>query len=344
MPPQILSSAYLLGSDSEHLNKVYDEEARSLEPWRDSPGEVSKHDWRDYLGDQRYQRAFIDFFEDELARGGYDWKQLAQEFLFEGEQPLINSVVSGLGHPLIHIGYAFEMNNCTIAIEALALTTCFYDFFHQYLDDTSYTRPAQHPTESIVSILERVRTDQRLDGLFDHSGPGNIALLFQRKEDIVLEHWNSWTIVNPKAQFEESQRAAVLLLLATVPPDSEGYDFFLVHLLTTSHAIRVLLPLIPEEFHVSLVRQWWLFTLAVYIAQLRPEIKESRITDYELAGRDWKWAEKQALASSHAYDAHYVKAIRAMKEAALTWGDLDAWYLRGAVRFADNFRGWFNSS
>lgn len=42
----------------------------------------------------RYQRAFVDFFEDELVRYGYDWKKVVHQFLFTGKEPLINSIVS----------------------------------------------------------------------------------------------------------------------------------------------------------------------------------------------------------------------------------------------------------
>jgi hypothetical protein len=52
--PHILGSAYLLGSTSEHLNDIYDTEAKQLEPWRDAPGEVTGDDWRDYLGKKEY--------------------------------------------------------------------------------------------------------------------------------------------------------------------------------------------------------------------------------------------------------------------------------------------------
>lgn len=50
---QILGSAYLFGAKPEHLNLIYEEEAKLLERWQDSPGEVSKDDWREYLGDPR---------------------------------------------------------------------------------------------------------------------------------------------------------------------------------------------------------------------------------------------------------------------------------------------------
>lgn len=130
--------------------------------------------------------------------------------------------------------------------------------------------------------------------------------LFEEKEDVVLEHWNAWDLSDPKVQFEKSQETAVALLSATHDAGTK-YDFFIVHLLTSSHAIRILLPLIPEEWHIKLVRQWWLFTVVVYICQLRPEIKLSRIDDVKLEGRDWKFVVDKAVNGPASTDAHYVK-------------------------------------
>jgi hypothetical protein len=43
----------------------------------------------------RYQRAFIDFFESELVRFGYDWKKVLTEYLLKGREPLIHGLISG---------------------------------------------------------------------------------------------------------------------------------------------------------------------------------------------------------------------------------------------------------
>lgn len=48
----------------------------------------------------RYQRAFVDFFEDQLVAKRYDWKALLEEYLFKGKQPLINGLISGRKHAL----------------------------------------------------------------------------------------------------------------------------------------------------------------------------------------------------------------------------------------------------
>ena len=43
----------------------------------------------------RYQRAYVDFFEDQLVLNGYDWRKVLSEFLFTGKEPLINCMIAG---------------------------------------------------------------------------------------------------------------------------------------------------------------------------------------------------------------------------------------------------------
>ncbi len=57
-------------------------------------------DWRDFLGDKTYQRAYLDFYEDTLAlRYAYDWKKVVEEFMFHGKEPLIHGLVAGRKFP-----------------------------------------------------------------------------------------------------------------------------------------------------------------------------------------------------------------------------------------------------
>jgi Questin oxidase-like len=53
--------------------------------------------------DFRYQRAFIDFFEDQLVGFSYDWKALINYFLFDGEKPLIYSLIAGCEFPRLQM-------------------------------------------------------------------------------------------------------------------------------------------------------------------------------------------------------------------------------------------------
>ncbi|KAK0278068.1 hypothetical protein LTR35_009390 [Friedmanniomyces endolithicus] len=343
---------HILGS-ADQLSHIYDAESRHLEPWRDSPGEIAKHDWRDNLGKREYQRAYIDFFEDQLVQHGYDWQSLLNEFLLQGKEPLINNLISGLGHPLIHLGYAQELSSRTVAIESLALAACFYNDWHIYLDDPKYTKTSPNQTDSLFTILDRVARDPKFDNLFDHQGSDNISTLLAdpSASAAALEHWNSWALQNPTDQFAESQKLAVALLVAaqprnnnntTAPSQTKRHDFFAVHLLTTSHAVRILLPTLPSRHHVPLLRQWWLLTLLVYIAQLRPHLNIDTIKLVELEGRSWPFVTELGLTGKYRTDAHFVKALRSMREAGGTWdkGGRNGFYLKAAVKFGEEFGGW----
>lgn len=352
--PHILGSAYLLGASPDQLHKIYDEEAKDLEPWTDSPAEVIQEDWRYYLGDRHYQRAYVDFFEDlmvdrRLGSQSWDWKTVVDEYVWgnvDGGPPLGHNLIAGLGHPLIHLGYAYELDNKEIAMEALAMAATQYNFLHKYLDEPQYTRPPPKggfSSTSPLEILDKIRADSRLDGLLKREdGFENVDILFDKHEDLVLEYWNAWRVGDePIKWFRESQEAATALLVATVAPGTHSYSFLLVHLLTTSHAVRILLPRIPTKFHIPLVRQWWLFTVSTYMAELRPKIDPDYVPWPEGSSqKTWAYVEDKAVNGQWATDAHFVKAVRAMREAARTWGDVHERYLASAVRLVDDFQGW----
>ncbi|KAK8212258.1 hypothetical protein HDK77DRAFT_382195 [Phyllosticta capitalensis] len=337
--PHILGSAFILGSNPDHLREIFKAEAETLEPWTDSPGEITEANWREHLGNKHYQRAYMDFFEDQLAALGNDWKKLVEKFLLSGKEPLINNLICGLGHPMIHMHYAYELSSKILAPEALTLSACFHNSMHVYLDDPSYTKPPVKPTEEPMAILnDYVRNDKRFDNVFQTSGDTNTYDIFDKREGAVLEYWNDLVIKDATALFKKCQKLAVGLVVATHQA-GQKYDFFLVHGLTTSHAVRHLLPQFPAKYHVPLVRQWWLFVIATYISQLRPEIDLDRIEKFDRQERDWDFVVKQALEGHWRNDAHYVKALRAMKSAAETWGD-EEFYLKAAVKFATEFGGW----
>lgn len=167
-----------------------------------------------------------------------------------------------------------------------------------------------------MDLLQNVRDEKRFDGLYPHRS-GDISKVLEQREEAFLEYWNAWdTASSPTAAFRDAQEVAVRLVVATDSPEDTKFDFFLVHVLTSSHAVRILLPLVPAKFHVSLLRQWWLFTLAVYIAQTRPAFHEFEpvIQLRDRRGRkEWKYVVAKALNGEHAKDAHYVKGVLQLK-------------------------------
>ncbi|KAL7266833.1 hypothetical protein RUND412_010605 [Rhizina undulata] len=357
--PHSIASAYFLGASAEALHEIYDEEIKVLEPWEDSPSEVAQHDWRDFLGDRRYQRAYVDFFEDEMVRFNYDWKKVVLEYTLQGPEPLINAAVCGLGHPLIHLGYAFELDSREVGMEALAMFATNYDPVHNILDaDFPTTAASPRPTgtpvhvpdnasTSPLELLSRLRAEPRLDGAFDTWGISNLGKLFKEKSDVVRDYYHQLSIEDPVTTHRHLHKLSALLTCATHPKGKPEYDFFVVHLLTFSHAVRTLLPLLPENYVQPLLKSHWLIIVMVYSIQLRPEIREEEIEGYSLGGKGWKEVIAKTLERTGGGDGervHYLKAVRALRDSAELWKDEADFYLKAAAKIAWEFEDWVGFS
>ena len=47
----------------------------------------------------RYQRAYLDFFEDELMRMNYNWKDVVMKYMLAGPDPLLHGAIDGCMPP-----------------------------------------------------------------------------------------------------------------------------------------------------------------------------------------------------------------------------------------------------
>ena len=198
------------------------------------------------------------------------------------------------------------MDSKDIGMEALVLTSVQHNFLYKYSSDSSYTKASPLSTNSVLDLITKMSKDERFSKL-----PKDIDFqawddTFAQNEDLLMEYWNGWSISDPLRDFEASQQAAVDLFVSSVDPKSSLYNFFVVHLLTTSYAVRVLLPFFPAQYHISLVRQWWLLVIAVCVMKGRPCPNHDNV-EKKLEQRDWKYVQDKAINSAWSNDAHYVK-------------------------------------
>ena len=241
-----------------------------------------------------------------------------------------------VGQPLLHLACAFEFSSRELGMEALGLAATCYSDVHKYLDDPVYVqREASYHSASLLDILVQVRADERFNEVDD------IDVLFRDHEAAVLDHWKAWKIDNndspgqqdqdthPVAQFHSMQELATALLLAE-PENSSTH-----HILTTTHAIRTILPQIPTRFQTPLLRQWWLLTLTLYITGNRPpvDIERIRAAVVKLDGRDWRWVVDRVVRGPYAGDASVVQTVRVLREAEALWGAEEGFWLDAGVEF-----------
>lgn len=190
-------------------------------------------------------------------------------------------------------------------MEALALLATQYNFMHKYLNDRSYTRSSPLKFDSPRDLLTALSEDKRFDSI-KNQGFDQLESVFVEKEAEIMEYWNGLSLDDPSKQFELSLEAAVAVLMATAAPGSHTFNYFLANILTTGHAVRVLLPIFPSEHRVTLFREWWLLILATFIVKGRPKPSLDNV-DQDTKGREWKYVEYEAVNSRWATNAQYVK-------------------------------------
>ena len=188
-------------------------------------------------------------------------------------------------------------------------------------------------------MLKRVREDKRFDGLVPEQGITNVGIIIEKRFDVVLEHWNAWEVKDTVQQLEHCCDLGVLLAISSGDPD-KSYDFYQAHVMTVSHALLVLWHFFPKERHISILKQYALFTILIYIVQFRCEFGIEEIESIQLDGKDWNWVTENALNHKWALDDHFFKVVRAPKVFAETFGSKNGYYLKAAVKFMTEFRGW----
>lgn len=110
--------------------------------------------------------------------------------------------------------------------------------------------------------------------------------------------------------------------------------------MTVAHALRVLWEHFPPERRRLMLRQYALFAILIYIAQLRPGFGMGGIEAVATESRDWDWVVSTALGHKWLLAYHFFKVVRAPKAFAETYGEKDGFYLKAAIKFLAEFRGW----
>jgi hypothetical protein len=118
------------------------------------------------------------------------------------------------------------------------------------------------------------------------------------------------------------------------------FDFYLAHVLTVGHALRVLFPVFPRNWHIPIMRQYGLFTILVYIAQLRPAFKEEDIASWDLQSSSWENVAQKSQKNELSVDVHFPKVVRALKVAEETCGSRGKHFMKASEKFISEFRGW----
>jgi len=109
-----------MGANGKLLQEGYKKDDDYQRPIGKSPEPISDGNFTDHLGDGRYYQAYLEFFSSQLVTKGAE--KTLEDYLYSkgvnfndragvdgSRQPeMFGRFMSGLMHPLIHVGYGLE--------------------------------------------------------------------------------------------------------------------------------------------------------------------------------------------------------------------------------------------
>jgi Questin oxidase-like len=158
-----------------------------------------------------------------------------------------------------------------------------------------------------------------------------------------LSYYHRWEFTDDNdldAIIEQLVDVSIYIYGATHKPDEILFDFFLLHLVTAMHAIRIFRIHMKDRTLVErMLQQYVFFALCLYTCQLRPMIDERLIDNYpiDMSTKNWTYVIERTLTTAMIHDVHAVKIIRVLRDADTIYGHKDGFYLRTAVKTVDHY-------
>ena len=125
-------------------------------------------------------------------------------------------------------------------------------------------------------------------------------------------------------KFKELFTASMLIFGAgAIREQGIKLDFFLLHALTSIHAIHSLIPILTPQELVELLRGHIIATLAWYVSRGRPSLQVDLLLNYEIsestksAANPWLDIFQRAILAP---EAHIIKVIRACSVGQILFG------------------------
>eukprot|EP01113_Clastostelium_recurvatum_P021957 TRINITY_DN2608_c0_g1_i5.p1 TRINITY_DN2608_c0_g1~~TRINITY_DN2608_c0_g1_i5.p1 ORF type:complete len:249 (+),score=78.33 TRINITY_DN2608_c0_g1_i5:799-1545(+) len=224
------------------------------------------------------------------------------------------------------------------------------------LDIKGSLDPSKQPSSRarVVGLLEAVRQDKEIDAILKWEDEDKIQKTVEKGGEKIRHYAAQYTIPHNQddiAEYLEDIFTSALLVYATTcfdPTDTSSseikLDFFLMHLLTSSLAVRTYLPYLPLPQAVLLLRAHCTSAIHYYISRGRPIMDIKRLQEYTPQStifKDQSWDELKRLATSPKVELHVSKVIRALYIASQMYpkGEHASLWRQAAVLTLDQMLG-----
>ncbi|KAG1889810.1 uncharacterized protein F5891DRAFT_1280784 [Suillus fuscotomentosus] len=212
--------------------------------------------------------------------------------------------LGALFHAFIHVGYGAEFGISGMVVEGLALASVHeHEFLPSYLSEASGTTAVERATTHLASLvlntersitpfqLERPQKNHAFSILAkimqdSKFAPKEIKKHFKDFDGMMSEHGDTiwryaeqWTI-DPSQPGEIERKLEECIWTSTILYSIGGWskdrgltaDFFFMHLVTSSLFLPSLLPYLPQDSQVLLLRGYFASTLGWWITRGFPRL------------------------------------------------------------------------
>ncbi|KAI9494648.1 hypothetical protein BDB00DRAFT_787004 [Zychaea mexicana] len=286
----------------KRLQEIFDIHASYIRPLPDPIStKLTRDIYRLELGNLGAYTSYLGMFKEEIEKHG----------MFKDDMLL--HVSGGAYHPLIHIAYALEFTLPDIAAERLAMAACTSGLMYAPLlkpllidgHDAKFGMAAgDQKKRCIEEIINAIRTDTEFDDM----------IKFIKFTDDFM------TVL-------ENLRAAAKLREYASQWDYTGtkLDFYLVHILTSVHAVYTIVSFLEPGQAELLLRGHISEALLHYVSRGCPSLQLDSLAEYKSpqqavvdgSANPWLDVIKLALAAN---EVHCVKAVRAIAFAQIVYG------------------------
>lgn len=164
---------YALGASPEQIQMHYDKNKklqRNIQPLDNAILENlrDRKKFPDYLGNQRYYHDFLEYFRVGIDNKGYE--EVINEYCLKGDERADDMLVrlhAGFLLPMIHLGFAVEFKQPSIAAEALAQAAVHDSWIGPFMLNAEKAAASSDRGKPMVELLDEIRADKKLSSAAD---------------------------------------------------------------------------------------------------------------------------------------------------------------------------------
>ncbi|RFU33437.1 hypothetical protein B7463_g2875, partial [Scytalidium lignicola] len=285
--------------------------------------------FKQYLGNEKYYRDFLIFFQNEMEKKG--WQNVVNEYLFDqGEiaQEVLIRMFAGFYHPIIHLGFGIEFQQPAIVAEALA-QACVHDDWikNALLPAEEAAKSLSKPSnKTLLQLIKEIAADKKLSTAAEwHDGNKIRDGILKRAPEEALKYASQWTVSESELErktVEMIDAAIYVTATAQHPPKQVKFDFYFMHCVTCSIFFQSFnaQPWIPTAAKVRLLEWKGRVDLIMYPSRRSPPLYEDEILNYDPRPSDNKETEWSGIFHrlfSFPDDGHAIKFARAVRNGEL---------------------------